>query len=408
MNERLQKLHFSMMQLLAAFLATYRRGPARGEIDRKQLATGRIALMKLDGIGDFVLATGLLRMIQKEFAGAEVTFFCRVPVGSLAQQQFPEWTVVEMFDPRCKAQEILLDRAMRKRLKAQKPFDLLLDLRTFRSFVEPTIASWIPARQKIALANPKYADGRGSSRPKEQNIYDLLLPLPATAEPALPRDLNNHLAMARGLFPWITGIDRMMPRLTLEPTTREKVAATLWGRCGLDPEKPFLLVCPGTSTPMKEYPIAKLADAILTATVAHPLPVLIAGGKADERTTAPLQRALQGRCKVVNVSGVFSLPEHLALISLARAVLSMDSCHIHFAGALGRPAVAILGGGHVGMFGPWGESKTFRWLTHPLPCFGCNWRCIYDRPLCIQDIPAGVVAQNLTEVLQAAGEGDRR
>ena len=66
---------------------------------------------------------------------------------------------------------------------------------------------------------------------------------------------------------------------------------------------------------------------------------------------------------------------------------------------MGTPAVVILGGGHHGFFAPWGESQTFRWLTNRLPCYGCNWECIHDRLLCIEDISPGVIAKNVVEVL---------
>jgi hypothetical protein len=56
------KLFF--LRLLAARLATNRPGPARPELDRARLARQRIALVKLDGIGDFVMATHLDRFLS--------------------------------------------------------------------------------------------------------------------------------------------------------------------------------------------------------------------------------------------------------------------------------------------------------------------------------------------------------
>ena len=101
------------------------------------------------------------------------------------------------------------------------------------------------------------------------------------------------------------------------------------------------------------------------------------------------------------------LAEHVALISLSPAVLTMETAHAHIAGALGVPAVVITGGGHYGIFAPWAESQNFRWLVNPLPCFGCNWRCIYDRPLCIQDILPARIAGNLMEILKGGSRTHR-
>jgi ADP-heptose:LPS heptosyltransferase len=143
-----------------------------------------------------------------------------------------------------------------------------------------------------------------------------------------------------------------------------------------------------------------LAVAILQALEKQPMPVIIAGGKSDARTIVPLAEELKAVPALMDISGKLNLAEHTVLISMSRAVVSMDSCHAHIAGALDIPAIAILGGGHYGFFAPWGESKKFRWLTHPLPCFGCHWSCIYDRPLCIQDVPPAQIAKNLLEILK--------
>jgi ADP-heptose:LPS heptosyltransferase len=399
MAATLVNLKLFFLRLLAARLATNRQGPARLELDRARLARQRIALVKLDGIGDFALVTGLLQLIRQELPGAEVTYFCRQPVGELVRQQFPEWSVMEVFNLRSTSKEILLDRNSRCRLKLLPPFDLLLDLRAFRNFDETAVASWIPARQKIGLKNPRIQESKGWFAPAEQRIFDQLLPAPITTGDSLAGDLQNHRTLANWLFPQAAAAGKILPHMTIEPMVREQVADLLATRFNLPPQKPFLLVCPGTSTSKKEYPIPALAEAILAVMATNPMPVVIAGSQNDERTTKPLHQLLQPRCRVLDVSGVFGLTQHLALISLSQAVLSMDSCHAHFAGAMGTPAVVILGGGQYGLFGPWGESPTFRWLTHRVPCFGCNWTCIHDRPICIQDLPASEIAKNLAEVL---------
>jgi len=392
------KLKLFALRLLAAAMASYRQGPARPELDRRQLRQARVAIVKLDGIGDFIQATSFLRTFRRELPQADVTVFCRQPVAEFVRQQFPGWSVVAVPWQRA-VREILLDGAIRRRLKAGPPFDLLLDLRAYRGFCETTMASWIPARQKIAFRNPDLPAIRWLRLPKDERIYDHLLELPTVAAPGIPQDLQNHRTLATWLFPQTPGAGQSLPQLTMDRAAREQVAALLETRFQLPREKPFLLVCPGTSTPRKEYPVAALAEAIRQVMLTHPMPVVIAGSPADERTTKPLSQLLSQQGPVVDVSGVFGLAQHLGLISLSRVVLSMDTCHAHFAGAMGTPAVVILGGGHHGFFAPWGESQTFRWLTNRLPCYGCNWECIHDRLLCIEDISPGVIAKNVVEVL---------
>ncbi|MGH8594762.1 MAG: glycosyltransferase [Gammaproteobacteria bacterium] len=64
---------------LAGAMVRRRRGEAR-EIDREALRRGRLALVKLDGIGDFVLATTMLQLCRDGASSAGVD--CGKPVRS--------------------------------------------------------------------------------------------------------------------------------------------------------------------------------------------------------------------------------------------------------------------------------------------------------------------------------------
>jgi ADP-heptose:LPS heptosyltransferase len=384
-----------LRKAMAAAMVSYRNGPPNPEIDRSRLNHQRIALVKLDNIGDFVLATSFLHLFKSQTPGADVTLFCRKPVGEIARQQFPEWTVVELPGRRDSLKMIYFDGATRCLLKSQPPFDLLLDLRAFRDMGDSAATSWIPARTKLALENAYPESLSWVVCPAEERIYDRLLPLPDYQDSGVPRDLQNHRLLAEHLFPKLADGRSALPKLAVSQSEKEALARRFSPKL----DNPFLLICPGTSSPIKEYPVKPLAIAILQALEKQPMSVVIAGAESDARTTRPLVKELQSATSLVNLSGQLDLPQHVALISLSRAVLSMDSCHAHIAGALDVPAVAILGGGQYGFFAPWGESKKFRWLTNPLPCFGCHWSCIYDRPLCIQDIPPAQIAKNLLEIL---------
>jgi ADP-heptose:LPS heptosyltransferase len=383
-----------LRKAIAAAMVSYRKGSPNPEIDRSRLNHQRIALVKLDGIGDFVLATSFLHLFKSRVPGADVTLFCRKPVGEMARQQFPEWAVVEIPARQAPIKAIYFDGATRRLLKSRPRFDLLLDLRAYRDMGDSAVASWIPAKTKLALKNSHPQSLSWVVCPAEERIYDRLLPLPDYQDSGVARDIQNHRLFAEHLFPGLSDCRNALPGLAVSQSEKKALARRFSPKL----DNPFLLVCPGTSSPIKEYPVKSLAVAILQVLEKKPVPVVIAGGKSDARTIVPLSEELKMTAPM-DISGRLNLAEHATLISMSRAVLSMDSSHAHIAGALDTPAVVILGGGHPGVFAPWGESKTFRWLTHPLPCFGCHWSCIYDRPLCIQDIPPAQIAKNLLEIL---------
>ena len=378
-------------------MVRFRTGPPRTGIDHDGLR--RIAFVKLDGIGDFVLATTFLQLCRKNLPDADITLFCRKPVGNLARHQFPGWTVVELPTRSGPLKSIYAQGEARRSLKSQRPFDLLVDLRAFRDMADSAVSSWIPARTKLALENAYPESFSWVVLPAEERIFDRLLPLPEEVEPGSTQDIQNHRRLADALFPGAPECRSALPRMTIGNADREDLSKFLRAQFSFDAERPFLLICPGTSSPMKEYPTKPLADALKQVAATHPLPIVIAGGLADARTTKPLAAELSGASEVVDVSGALDLARHATLIAMARAVLSMDLCHAHFAGSVGTPAVVVLGRGQFGIFGPWGESPTFRWLTASRP--GAQRAFIYEHPLTTEDVAPETIARALIEVMRS-------
>jgi ADP-heptose:LPS heptosyltransferase len=262
---------------------------------------------------------------------------------------------------------IYFDGRSRRMLKSQQPFDLLLDLRSYRDMGDPVAASRMPARTKVALRNAYLGKFVWVPLPAEGEIYDVLLALPSAVPGGSTQDIENHRRLAEFLFPNGPECRNALPRLTISGADRAELAQFLEKHFAINGGVPFLLVCPGTSSPIKEYPIDALAGALRQTLAEHALPVVIAGSAQDARTIEPLVAALSAFAKVTAISGTLDLARHVTLIAMAAALLPMDSCYAHIAGAVGTPAVVVLGRGQYDVFGPWGESPTFRWLASDAP-----------------------------------------
>jgi ADP-heptose:LPS heptosyltransferase len=197
----------------------------------------------------------------------------------------------------------------------------------------------------------------------------------------------------------------VLPTLSVPAAEISAIRERLAQKFGFEASSPYVLVYPGTSSVIKEIPAPQLGAALLAGLKSVPeIPIVIAGSSADIRTTAPLVAELQDKRAVHDATGLFSLEENIALIAGARALVGMDSCHIHMAGALGIPAVGILGGGQFGDFAPWGESARFRWVHHRTECYGCNWICPFPQAHCLHDIKPTAIASAIGEVLSASAE----
>ena len=378
---------------LASWLATRRKHPATALPSSSEIRS--VTFLKLDRIGDFILSTAALHAVREAIPSARFTLIVRAPAEEIARQQFPSWKVVELPARESALRNLIAQRGVRSRLSSLGKSDVLIDLRGSRDYSDSVIASWIPAQFKLGLANV-FSDAFAEFKfPGDEWMYDELV-VRAAAQPGECADV----AGLRTLAARVLGREgTIRPRLFVEESERTRVRELLGKKFGISERQPFLLVFPGTSSPIKELPAAQLAEALLACSN---LPIIVGGSFADARTTVPLVAELSKHRTVHNAAGLFSLCQNVALIAEARLIVGMDSCHIHIAGALDVPAVGILGGGQFGDFAPWGESARFRWVHHRTECYGCQWICPFPQPNCLHDIPPTAIAQAIREVLAAS------
>ena len=150
------------------------------------------------------------------------------------------------------------------------------------------------------------------------------------------------------------------------------------------PDKPaeipgdYVLFIPDSSSELKSWPIDRFE------TLAHQLADLstqtfvFAGAHGAD---APASRFRQWRPdRFVDLSGQTSAIEFMHLIKGAKLVITNDSAGLHLGVMLKRPVVAIAGGGLPDRYHPYpdwvGADLTI--VETRLPCYGCNWNCIYD------------------------------
>ena len=364
-------------------------------------ALKNVTLLKLDRIGDFILSTGTLNAMREALPASRFTLITRSPSGELARQQYPDWRIIELPTRENAFRNIFAHRGVWSKLRRLPKCDLLVDLRAFRDYSDAVLASWIPARFKLALRNAFPDSFSAFCHPGEEAIYDELL----TPDAPVAGECND-LAGLRTLVSRVLGSPAVVrPTLSVPASEASTIRERLLQKCGIVPTSPYVLVYPGTSSPLKEIPASRLGAALLAALKSAPeLAAVIGGSAADIRTTAPLIAELRDKRTVHDATGLFSLAENVALIAGARALIGMDSCHIHMAGALDIPAVGILGGGQFGDFAPWGESARFRWVHHRTECYGCAWICPFPQPNCLHDIAPDAIADTIREVLSASAE----
>lgn len=94
--------------------------------------------------------------------------------------------------------------------------------------------------------------------------------------------------------------------------------------------------------------------------------VLLTGGK-DQSELDYIAEIIAGCAqpeKVINLSGLLSLPELAVLIDNAKLFIGVDSVAMHMAAALQTPAVVLFGPSNLNQWHPWQAPHTLLWAGH--------------------------------------------
>jgi heptosyltransferase-2 len=178
------------------------------------------------------------------------------------------------------------------------------------------------------------------------------------------------------------------PQLSDPPGMTDALARHL----SLDTGKQLILLCPSSELgPSSEWPVRHYAE--LASLIALQWPDLAIGllGRARDRATATQIALLSGE-SLQNWCGQLDLPQTLALVNHAAAVVTSESQYMHLAAALGRPHVAIYGAGDPRAERINNTRRSVMWLH--LECSPCHdAHCKFGHINCLnQQMPAQVFA----------------
>ena len=339
----------------------------------------RILFVRTDSIGDVVLASAMLEPIRKKYPQAKLAVLCQQRVASL----FTACPFVDSII--CYDRDKMLASGEERQqimdeIAAFNPEVILNSVRSRDRLSDELTLAFAKARHiaiETDLDNISAAD-----RDAFRRRYEQLIPSPDAPQ----TELERHAAFLRGL-----GIEasNLQPVVWTSPED-DALAEAYFQSEKLEP-KQTLALFPFAQYGMKDYP----AFAAALKEFAGWNILLLGGAESRKRCE---QLALQLSGNVLNLAGRTTLREMAALIRRCKILVGSDSCAVHIACAVGVPNVVVLGGGHFGRFMPYSPLTTAAVL--PLDCFGCNWRCPYDRTRCIANLAPEVVSAAIAAALQ--------
>ena len=361
----------------------------------------KIGIIRSSSIGDVVLATSCLHLLEKLHMPVEITWIGRNPSLELIAKAFPAVRCLPLSE-------------------GDQGFDLIDALKELHFLVDlqGNLRSRMLARKfKSVWKKPVYTNPRfGMHRRKlvfEARLRGRRSPLPAVSRRAVTkqyRTMANTLQMA---------LEQQLP-----PELRNDLSGfdpfPRFGTISDHPTKPWmkelnfgcwLAVAAGASYEAKRAPLGVLAKIVsrtrdryyqIRGNSELPLGLLFLGDQNDRQTSLKLLDLLGWNDPVLNMAGNLSLWESAQALHGRACLLTNDSSLAHIAEAVGTPST-VLFGPTVEQFGFAPRMELSRGFSVPLGCRPCSRhgqaRCRYGDQLCFSSLPVEDISGYVVNLL---------
>ncbi len=346
-----------------------------------------VLVVRLDAIGDFIVWLDAARGIRQYYNDKGVTLICSDSVAGLAE-------ATGIFEAVIPVNQRRFSNSLSYRykklgyLRTLKP-DVFINSMYSRQYHLHTIdviTRFVQANKKIGF-EAEFKDcwqTRLSSR-----WYTRLIP----AEEGRKMELIRNAEFVRGLgaSDFKAGIPHLDRQLLPAKMVNES----------------YYILFPGAGLSYRCWPtenFAKVADFIYDQTG---ITGLICGGPGEVQLAEKVIHA--SHAKLENWIGKTNITGLMALIADAELLVTNETSAVHIAAATKTESVCILGGGDFERFTPYEVEKEVdgplpRCVYYKMPCFYCNWNCIYDvapsEPMpCISKISVASVLDEVKKVV---------
>ena len=352
----------------------------------------RLVLFKPDGIGDWILSSGCIRLLghwAKSGHGMETTLIVGTCTEALARREFPEFEVIAIPPSHLDGNfgAALSTIGSLRRAAAGLRCGVLINLRHQVTLTQDLILCWLRPERSFGLTSPvNHAPNRILRARRFE--FSNSLPYPPVWKPGgHPLEVEAQRTLAELVLGKAVSDEEVAPRLGSFKTSDNGTVVVF----------PFAM-----NNPKRNYPRASQIEALAGALAGSDLEILLCGSGEEAPLLEEFGEALRGKVAgPVHISTPATFVEACEQIASARAIFCMDSGPAHVAIALDKPGVFLLGGGHFGSFAPYGDPQRQKWLFHQLPCYHCEWNCPYETVRCIERIPVSAVRDALRDVLAA-------
>jgi ADP-heptose:LPS heptosyltransferase len=359
-----------------------------------------ILVVKLDHLGDFVLASSFLRELRRNVPKARIDLLVTKEVYGLAElcPYVDSVLMAELLNGNLMVTGEPDDdvRACLLRFE-QTGYDLAVVPRWDYDYWRASVIARVSrARYVVGFKTP----AAHSDKYQTDELYTHLLDRPFAAH-----EVEHNLAMIQFLGGSIETSGLELWTSPDDTATAERLLSELPG------EGALVAVCPGASLARKMVPPAKLARILKrTREMIGPVRYVVLGSAQDSVAGRLLEAQLKN---CYDLCGRTTIRETVALIAKCRLLVGMDSAPGHIAAAAGIPSVIFSCFERDG--NPMEDCSPVRWrpfgtaesvvLQPPKALWPCKHRCDQDYAHCIMTIEEGhAVAAIADLLLRTTGE----
>jgi len=335
------------------------------EID-KDIA--KILWVRIDSIGDNILASSMLENLKSYFKNAEIDVLCQNHIAEL-YTNCPFVNQVLSIDKKeaCKNEDYR--NSVISKLK-QKQYGLALNSIFSSEPIADFFTLYSGAEQKIKIkGNIENSSSEWLNKTKELYTHEVEINRDVICE----IDRHNEFLKSLNIFS-----KQITPTIWLSEK-EELFAKRIFEDNNLDPAKTIVLFA-GTQFKNREY--SNYGKALNVFCKKNDYSIISIGTQNDFELNR--QNLDNIEVRTVNLSGKTGILEAAAIIKNCKLAIGAETGNAHIACAVNTPNVIVIGGGHFGRFMPYSELTSL--VTLPLNCYGCNWKCKFERAYCVKDV----------------------
>lgn len=348
----------------------------------KSLPLGRrqhydLLVFKVDRLGDFILSLGVLHLLLDD-RSRECALLINESVLPLAKVEFPHASLIPVKFGTGRFLNEVLPAMLRIRFCNLRA-DQLVCLRYQRIDYHNAMLHMIRCTRSLGYT-AKLEIHALNSLSYHFDVEPLVVYGQNDRE---CRELERHRAIALAF----NGCSEISPR------SFSLALPSAQSRSGV-------IIAPFGTNPMRDIPLNILDEVIQQILNITSETITIMAAPSQKERLDELRHFAGPRVKICSD---LSLLAYTRFVSSARLVVSAESLTAHLATLYNRYLLCFIGGGHYGEFAPWSKSDRQVWMINHMPCFHCNWHCIYDVPICLHDIDTELVKKNTYTLCKQSG-----